>query len=223
MTGRLSVRSHRILIADDHALVREGLKLFIATRPGFEVVGEAGDGLELLNLVKRSPVPDAVILDISMPRLRGLEAIPEIKCILPKVRVLVLTMHKDSEFLSEAFRAGADGYLLKEDVGKELFDALDAIIKGEIYVSPLLGEELKSAWIQACRGDKRLRDGDVLSSREKEVLKLIAEGESNKEIADHLHISVRTVDHHRAKVMEKLHLKGMADLVKYAISKGYVS
>ena len=217
------MRNHRILIADDHALVREGLKLFIATRPGFEVVGEAGDGLELLDLLKRSPAPDAVILDISMPRLRGLEAIPEIRCIRPKIRVLVLTMHKDSEFLSEAFRAGADGYLLKEDVGKELFDALDAIIKGEIYVSPLLGEELKSAWMKACRGEKRLQGGDVLSSREKEVLKLIAEGESNKEIADHLHISVRTVDHHRAKVMEKLRLKGMADLVKYAISKGYVS
>jgi len=215
--------NRRIFLAGDHVLVREGLKLIIAKRPGFEVAGEAGDGLELLTLLKRGPAPDAVILDISMPKLRGIEAIREIRYIHPEIRVLVLTMHKDEDFLYQAFIAGADGYLLKEDVAEELFDALDAVLNGEVYISLLLGVELKNAWIKACRGQKGPPVADVLSAREKEVLKLVAEGESNKEIADRLCISVRTVDHHRAKLMEKLHLKGTADLIRYAITKGYVS
>lgn len=217
------MQNRRIFIADDHVLVREGLKLLIGNRPGFEIAGEAGDGLELLSLLKRSPAPDAVILDISMPKLRGIEAIREIRYIHPEMRVLVLTMHKDEDFLCQAFLAGADGYLLKEDVTEELFDALGAVLNGEIYISPLLGVELKNAWIKTYRGQKGLPAVDVLSTREKEVLKLVAEGESSKEIADHLCISVRTVDHHRARIMEKLHLKGTADLIRYALTKGYLS
>ena len=216
------MQNRRIFIADDHVLVREGLKLLIGNRPGFEIAGEAGDGLELLSLLKRSPAPDAVILDISMPKLRGIEAIREIRYIHPEMRVLVLTMHKDEDFLCQAFLAGADGYLLKEDVTEELFDALGAVLNGEIYISPLLGVELKNAWIKTYRGQKGLPAVDLLSTREKEVLKLVAEGESSKEIADHLCISVRTVDHHRARIMEKLRLKGTAELTKYAINRGYV-
>jgi len=217
------MQNRRIFIADDHVLVREGLKLLIGNRPGFEIAGEAGDGLELLSLLKRSPAPDAVVLDISMPKLRGIEAIREIRYIHPEMRVLVLTMHKDEDFLCQAFLAGADGYLLKEDVTEELFDALGAVLNGEIYISPLLGVELKNAWIKTYRGQKGLPAVDLLSTREKEVLKLVAEGESSKEIADHLCISVRTVDHHRARIMEKLHLKGTADLIRYALTKGYLS
>jgi len=217
------MQNRRIFIADDHVLVREGLKLLIGNRPGFEIAGEAGDGLELLSLLKRSPAPDAVILDISMPKLRGIEAIREIRYIHPEMRVLVLTMHKDEDFLCQAFLAGADGYLLKEDVTEELFDALGAVLNGEVYISPLLGVELKNAWIKTYRGQKGLPAVDLLSTREKEVLKLVAEGESSKEIADHLCISVRTVDHHRARIMEKLHLKGTADLIRYALTKGYLS
>ena len=217
------MQNRRIFIADDHVLVREGLKLLIGNRPGFEIAGEAGDGLELLSLLKRSPAPDAVVLDISMPKLRGIEAIREIRYIHPEMRVLVLTMHKDEDFLCQAFLAGADGYLLKEDVTEELFDALGAVLNGEVYISPLLGVELKNAWIKTYRGQKGLPAVDLLSTREKEVLKLVAEGESSKEIADHLCISVRTVDHHRARIMEKLHLKGTADLIRYALTKGYLS
>ena len=216
------MQNRRIFIADDHVLVREGLKLIISKKPGFEIAGEAGDGLELLTLLKRSPAPDAVILDISMPKLRGIEAIHEIKYIHPETRVLVLTMHKDEDFLCQAFIAGADGYLLKEDVTEELFDALGEVLNGEIYISPLLGVELKNAWIKTYRGQKGVPVVDVLSTREKEVMKLVAEGESSKEIADRLCISVRTVDHHRASIMEKLHLKGTVDLIRYAMTKGYL-
>ncbi len=215
--------SHRIYLADDHVLVREGLKLILSQRPDFQIAGEAGDGFELLTLLKRDPAADAVILDISMPKLRGIEAIHEIKDVNPGMKVLVLTMHKDEDFLCQAFMAGADGYLLKEDVAKELFSALDATLRGEVYISSLLGKELKDAWIKIFRQRKGVPPTDVLSAREKEVLKLVAEGESNKEIGERLHISARTVDHHRAKILEKLKLKGTAELIKYAITKGYLS
>ncbi len=214
---------HRIIVADDHALLREGLKMILAQKPGYEVVGEASDGLELLKLLKRGPAPTAVVLDISMPRLRGIEAIREIKDICPDLKVLVLTMHKDEDLLGQAFIAGADGYLLKEDVAREIFVALQAVLDGQVYISSLLGPEMKGAWVKMFREKKGAVDSELLSVREKQVLKLIAEGASNKEVGEALCISTRTVDHHRANIMQKLKLKRTADLVKYAISKGYVS
>ena len=214
--------SCRTYLADDHVLVREGLKMILARRPDFEVAGEAGNGVELLNLLKHGDPPDAIVLDISMPRLRGIEAIREIKVLAPNVRVLVLTMHKDEDFLSQAFLAGADGYLLKEDVAKELYAALDAILGGGVYISSLLGEAMKGAWQKIIREKKNTRSSEMLSLREREVLKLIAEGESNKQIAGRLCISIRTVDHHRARIIRKLNLKGTAELIRYAIAKGYV-
>jgi DNA-binding NarL/FixJ family response regulator len=217
------VVSYRIYLADDHILVREGLKLILGQRPGYEIAGEAGDGFELLALIKRGAAPDAVILDISMPKLRGIEAIREIKDIDSKVKVLVLTMHRDEDLLCQAFTAGADGYLLKEDVAKELFNALEAVLQGEAYISALLGNELKNAWLKTFRDKQGIPSVDALSPREKQVLKLVAEGESNKEIADRLCISARTVDHHRARIMQKLNLKGSAELIRYALTKGYIS
>ncbi len=215
--------SYRIYLADDHVMVREGMKLVLAQRTGYEVAGEAGDGFELLALLKRGTPPDAIILDISMPKLRGIEAIRDIKTISPGTKVLVLTMHKDEDLLRQSFVAGADGYLLKEDLAKELFSALDSIFKGEMYMSPLLGAELKNAWLKIFRDNRGVPDLDILSPRETEVLKLIAEGKSNKEIADLLFVSARTVDHHRAAIMKKLKLKGTAELTKYAINRGYVT
>lgn len=213
---------YRIFLADDHALVREGLKMILAKRPDFDVVGEAGDGFELLSLLKQVPAPDAIVLDISMPKLRGIEVIHEIKDLDLNVKVLVLTMHKDEDFLCQAFIAGADGYLLKEDVAKELFAALESIFRRDIYISSLLGEEMKGAWLKIIRERKNARTSEMLSSREKEVLKLVAEGKSNKVTADLLCISTRTVDHHRARIIKKLNLKGTAELIRYAIAKGYV-
>jgi DNA-binding NarL/FixJ family response regulator len=212
----------RIVLADDHALFREGLKLVLSTRPEYAIAGEASDGMELLAMLKHGPPPDLVILDVSMPRLRGIEAIREVKAINEKIRVLVLTMHKDERMLCEAFVAGADGYLLKENVTNELFSAMDAVLRGDGHVSSLMERELKGAWINLFRQQKVVMPDDSLSIREKQVLKLVAEGASNKEIADRLNISVRTVDHHRASLIEKLNLKSTAELIRYAISKSYI-
>ncbi len=214
--------NYQLILADDHALFREGLKLVLSQKPEFQIAGEASDGLELLGMLKHGPLPDLVILDISMPRLRGIEAIREIKTISDKIRIMVLTMHKDERLLCEAFVAGADGYLLKENVTTELFTALTAVLSGQGHISSLMNNELKGAWINLFRQQKVVMPDDNLSTREKQVLKMVAEGASNKEIADQLNISVRTVDHHRASLIEKLQLKSTAELIRYAISKAYI-
>ena len=174
--------------------------------------------IELLNKIEA----DMVILDISMPRLRGIEAIHEIKRIRPNIRVVVLTMHKDKEYLYLALSSGAMGYLLKEDADRELFAAIARVRQGKTYVSPYFSDQLVDDLVQVGKGEgKAPLDADVLTSRERQILKLIAEGRSSKEIGDLLFISPRTVENHRAKMMEKLHLKKVVDLVKYAIRKGY--
>lgn len=213
---------YRIVLADDHVLVRQGLRRILEGVADWEVTGEAGDGLELLDLLKRV-TPDLVVLDIFMPKLRGIEAIHEIKLIHPEVNVLILTMHKDKEYLYLALSEGAKGYLLKEDADEELFSAIEKIRQGKTYVSPCFSEVLIDHLAQFGRGNKKPALGlDPLTTRERQILKLIAEGKSSKEIADLLFISVRTVDNHRANMMEKLNLKKATDLVKYAIQKGYV-
>ena len=214
--------SYHIVLADDHIMFRNGLKRILEERSDLEVVGEVNCGLELLKLLEKL-VPDLAILDISMPKLRGLEAIHEIKMNYPKVRILVLTMHKDQEYLHQALSAGAEGYLLKEDADSELFSAIDRVRQGKIYVSPKLSEGLTEDWVKMTRVNHRPSfDTERLTVREREVLKLIAEGKSGKEIGDLLFISARTVERHRANIMEKLNLKKTAGLVKYAIQKGYI-
>ena len=213
---------YRIILADDHALLRQGVKRIISEAGDLEVIGEAGDGLELLALLNHLR-PDLIILDISMPNLRGIDAIHEVTTTYPEVKILVLTMHKAREYLYQAISSGAKGYLLKDDADKELFSAIETIRNGKIYVSPLLAEDLTDDWAQICRGKNQLPlQSESLTLRERQVLKLIAEGRSNKDIADLLYISVRTVERHRANVMDKLSLKKTADLVKYAIEKGYL-
>ena len=212
---------YRIVLADDHVLLRHGIRSIIETAEDMKVVGEAGDGLELLNLLKKIS-PDMVILDISMPNLRGFEATREIKMSHPKVKILILSMHKDKEYLYHAFAAGASGYLLKEDTDTALFSAIATVRKGEIYISPLLHKEITADLIEIFKGDGKLPE-EPLTTREREVLKLIAEGKSSKEIAELLFISTRTAEHHRASIMKKLNLKTLADLVKYAIRKGYTT
>ena len=208
---------YRIVLADDHSLFRQGLKAVLEETEEFKVVGEAGDGLELVNLLDQVD-PELIILDISMPNLRGIETIPEIKKTNPEVKILVVTMHNDKEYLYQAISQGADGYFLKRDAGTELFSAIDKIRKGKVYVSPSLSGDLTDYW-------EGIRDGvkkNILTNREREVLRLIAGGKSNKEVADMLYISVHTVERHRANLMEKLNFKKTADLVKYAIEKGYI-
>lgn len=211
------MNSYRIVLADDHVLFRQGLKGILEGTADFEIVGEASDGLELLALLDQVE-PDLAILDISMPNLRGIEAIPLIKKVNPDVKILVVTMHKDKEYLYQAISEGADGYFLKKDAGTELFSAIEKIREGKVYVSPSLSEDLTDYWENIRQRTKK----SVLTSREKEVLGLIAKGKANKEIANIFYISVHTVERHRANLMEKLNLKNTADLVKYAIAKGYV-
>lgn len=214
--------TYRIVLADDHILFRRGLRGIIESAAGLHVIGEAGDGLELLNLL-RTMTPELVIVDISMPNLRGIEAVREIRKQYPDVKVLVLTMHKDRSYLHQAISAGADGYLLKEDADPDLFLAIERIRLGKIYVSPHLEDGLIEDWAQIHRGDVRNSlQPEVLTPREKEVIKLIADGRSSREIGDLLFISVRTVERHRANIMDKLQIRKTADLVKYAIQEKYI-
>jgi len=211
---------YRIVLAEDHALVREGIKKIVEDFADLQVVGEVGDALELLELLKRLSA-DMVILDISMPGMPGMVAAKEIKRRYPLVKVLILTMHKKKEYLNDAIAAGVDGYLLKEDVSKELGSAVDKIRQGMIYISPLLSNELTSLFVQSRRVVPESPE-EPLSLREIEIIKLIAEGKSSREIAAQLFLSFRTIQNHRTRIMRKLGLKKNTDLVKYAIQMGFI-
>jgi DNA-binding NarL/FixJ family response regulator len=205
---------------DDHVLLRQGIRTIIEQSEDLLVVGEAGDGLELLDLLKKETV-QLVIADITMPRLRGIEATSEIKKSHPEVEVLILSMHRNKEYVHHAFSAGAKGYLLKDDTDTELLSAIETIRSGGVYVSSLLAKELASDFIKICSGEAG-PEQEALSLRERQVLKLVAEGKTSEEIGELLFISTRTVQNHRANIMKKLNLKGTSDLVKYAIRHGYI-
>jgi DNA-binding NarL/FixJ family response regulator len=213
---------YRLIVADDHVMFRKGLRRILEKDPNIQIAEETGDGIELLSLLQRVTA-DLVILDISMPGLRGIEAIHEIRKGFPGVRILVLTMHKEREFLHQALAAGAQGYLLKEDTDTALFSAIEGIRQGKIYISPNLTEGMDPEWKKVLQGDSPpSTQPELLTTREKEVLKLIAEGKSSKEIGDLLFISFRTVNRHRASIMQKLRINKSTDLVKYAIQEGYI-
>ena len=212
---------YSVILADDHVLVRRGLRLILEENPDLDIVGEVGDGLELLSLLNRIS-PELVLLDVSMPNLRGIEAIPEIHRVHPGAKVLILTMHKEEEYLYQAISAGADGYLLKDDAEKELFSAIENIRNGRIYISPSLADQSMQNWVRMRRGEDSTYDTQLLTVRQREILKLIAEGKSNKEIGDLLCISVRTVERHRANMMSKLNIRKTAELVQYAVRKHYI-
>ena len=211
---------YRIVLAEDHALVREGIKKIVEDFADLQVVGEAGDGLQLLELLKTLSA-DLVILDISMPKMPGIEVAKEIKRSYPRVKVLILTMHKMKEYLNDAIAAGVDGYLLKEDLAKELGSAISKIRQGMTYISTLLSNEMTSLFVQSRRVVPQ-RPAEPLTLREIEIIKLIAEGKSSREIADLLFLSFRTIQNHRTRIMRKLNLKKNTDLVKYAIQMGFI-
>lgn len=211
----------RVVIADDHMMLRRGIRQIIETKEKASVVGEAGNGIELLRLLSITPA-DFVILDISMPQMRGIEAAREIKAAHPNLKILFLSMHKRKEYLYQAFSSGADGYLLKDDTDTELLTAMDTIMAGKVFLSSILTRDLPDIMTDIFRNGATPPERK-LSVREGEVLKLVAEGSSNKEIAAILCISARTVEHHRASIMKRLDLKTLADLIKYAIREGYTS
>jgi two-component system, NarL family, response regulator NreC len=206
-----------IVLADDHVMFRQGVKRIIEETPGLAVVGEANDGLELLRLLQAQE-PELVVLDISMPHLRGLEATREIKKLYPLVKVIFLTMHRTKEFLHQALEAGADGFLLKEDADFELLRAIQTVRGGKKFISPLLATEMADLALR----DKPA-DTDPLTPREKTIVKLLAEGKTPKEIADLLYISVFTVRRHRDNIMRKLNIRKLADLIRYALSRGIIT
>jgi len=210
----------RIIVADDHSVVREGVKSLINSQPGFEIVGEAKNGKEVLHILESLTV-DLVVADISMPEMDGLTVLKEIKRKYPQIKVLILSMIKDYEHLEHARIHGASGYLSKDDAGDELIPAINAIINGKNYISPSMTNLLAER--QLCSMDKGVYPSfEFLTKREKQVLELIARGMANKEISAELKISVNTVENHRAHLCDKLGLKTTAALVKCAIAKGLV-
>lgn len=216
------MKPYTLIIADDHVMFRQGIRKIINANPALKIIGEASNGVELLEMLKQT-VPDLILLDISMPQIQGLEAAKEIKKRYPKLKILILTMHKSNEYLNYALSVGADGYLLKEDADTELFSAIDTIRQQGTYISPLLSPQLKDLLLRKYREDRSQFPEDPLTKREKEILRLIAEGKSSKEIGAVLFISSRTVEHHRANMMRKLGCRKIAELVRYAIQKGYTS
>lgn len=211
-----------IILADDHALVRQGIKRIIEEAEEFKIIGEVSDGIQLLDLLKKV-IPDLIILDISMPNLKGLEATLEIKRMQPKVKILILTMHRNESYLKHALSLGADGYLLKEDADSELLSAIQTVRRGEMYVSPLLSNHSDGYDEQHGGGSHGNQQGHTLTNREREILRLIASGKTNKEVAEALFLSIRTVETHRANLMKKLNLRKTTDLLQYAIKEGYVN
>ncbi len=211
---------YRIVLADDHQLFRQGLKKIIKGKKDLKVVGEVSGGLELYGFLKKAP-PDMVVMEIAMPDPRGIEAIREAKLICPHVKVLILTMYNNPEYLRHSLEAGADGYLLKEASGTALFSAIQKIRKGKIYVSQTLASEMPRKPRKRRVGDSSPHDR--ITRRERDVLKLISGGKSNREMAKLLSLSVRTVEFHRSTLMKKLGIQGSAKLTKYALLKGYTS
>ena len=215
------MKSHHILLADDHVMFRQGIKKIIEESDHLKIVGEVGNGLELLEFLKNHSV-DMVILDISMPDMRGIEATREAKVIRPDIKVLILTMHNNTEYVQHSIKAGADGYLIKEDSDTELLTAINKVLQGDRYISHTLSLELADDFLRKERKGFK-HPFDRLTIREREVLKLIAEGKSSRDIAELLFISPRTAEHHRANIRKKLGLQSTAELTKYAIKKGYTS
>lgn len=215
------MKKTKIIIADDHSVLRQGLKAVFAEHPGFSVVGEAENGLEAIQKAGTLK-PDVVIMDITMPELNGITATKRLSEEHPDVRVIILSMHADIYNAIEAFRAGALGYVLKDSPPEELLLAVDKVMAGAKYASPAVTGELLNDFVEIIKRDQSGDPYDQLSQREKEVLRLIADGETSKEIADKLFISLSTVKTHRNNLMRKLSVNDMAGLIRIAIKKGVV-
>lgn len=202
---------YRIILADDHYLIRNGIKTMIAQEAGLHVISEAADGQELLDILKENQ-PDMVILDISMPQVNGIEALKQIHALYPEIRMLVLTMHSNVQYCYHALSAGAHGYLLKDDSATELLPAILQVRDGKVYVSPQLAPEF--SW----KNDEKIR----LTPREKEVLEMVTRGLTTKKIAAKLCLSPRTVEHHRSNILKKFKKKNSVDLINYVVKNPYI-
>ena len=212
----------RIILADDHAVMRRGLRLVLEQQKDFEVVGEAGDGRAAVDLAETAR-PDIAVLDITMPTLNGIEAARQIQAKQIGVSTIVLSMHADESFVLRALKAGARAYLLKESAEADLINAIRLVSEGKSFFSPTVSRMLVEDYVRQLR-DKDMEDSyDLLTPREGELLQLIAEGKSNKEIANMLHLSLYTVETHRSNILEKLNLHSVPELILYAVRKGVVA
>ncbi len=212
----------RLLLADDHAVLRAGLRLLLDAQADLKVVGEAGDGAGALRLAAELH-PDLILLDLTMPGLSGLEALPALRKAAPGARVLILTMHDDEGYLRQALRAGASGYVLKKAADAELISAVRAVLRGEVYVHPSMTKALLEDLLPAAGGEGPANPWELLSEREREVLSLVARGHTSAEIAEQLTLSPKTVETYRSRGMEKLGLRSRAALVQFALTRGLLS
>ncbi len=211
----------KIVIAEDHTILRAGLRALLSGQNGLEVIGEAGDGREAVRKIDTLQ-PDLLLIDLSMPKLNGIDAIREIKSRHPEIKIIVLTVHKSDEYIIAALKAGANGYMLKDASQNELLLAIDYVINGKTFLSPSISDKVVDAFLNTDKKDKPAAVLDNLTAREREILKLVAEGNTNKKIADHLCISLKTVEKHRSNLMQKLDLRNTAALTAYAIAKKMV-
>jgi two-component system, NarL family, response regulator NreC len=212
----------RVLLADDHKLIRAGLVLVVQQQPDLSVIGEADDGRQAVQLVE-SLKPDVVVMDIGMPNLNGIEAARQITASRPDTAVVILSMHADEGYVLRALKAGARAYLLKDSATTDLVQAIRAVVEGKSFFSPAVSKVLLQDYMRKLRRTGAEDSYDLLSPREREVLQLVAEGKSNKEAANLLNLSTYTVETHRAKIMQKLNLKGVPELILYAVRKGIIS
>jgi two-component system, NarL family, response regulator NreC len=218
----MAKEKQHIVIAEDYTILREGVRALISSNPDFEVVGEAMDGHEAIRCVEKNK-PHLVLMDLSMPRMNGMDAIREIRKRVPETKIVVLTVHKAEEYILAALKAGADGYVLKDATHDELIMALKSVLSGRRYISPGISEKVIEGYLDGRKTVKPQTAWETLTQREREILKLIAEGYRNKEIAEYLCISVKTVEKHRANLMEKLDLHNVQALTTFAIERGLVT
>ena len=214
-------RKHTVTIAEVHTILREGLKSLLSSNPDFEIIAEAGDGREAIRSVEKLK-PDLILTDLTMPKMNGMEAIREFKKRTPEAKILVLTVHDAEEYILETFKAGADGYVLKDSTHHELVMAIRNVLMGKSYLSPGIADTVLEGYLEGRKTLKSRSSWETLTRREREILKLIAEGYKNKEISKELCISVKTVEKHRANIMNKLNLHTATGLTGLAFEKGLV-
>jgi len=212
----------KVVIAEDHKILREGLKALFRDNNILEVVAEASDGMEAIRCVEKHR-PDLLLLDLSMPKMGGISVLKDVKSRFPETKVLVLTIHESEDFILEGFQSGANGYCLKDSGRAELFTAIEKVLDGKNFISPGIADKVLEGYLEDRRKMKTHSSWDIITQREKEVLKLVGEGYMNKEIADYLCISVKTVEKHRSNIMQKLDIHTASALTAVAIDKGLVT
>ncbi len=212
----------RVLLAEDHTIVRKGLRSLLDAEADIEVVGEAEDGRQAVEKAQQLR-PDIVLMDITMPGLNGLEATRQLKKYCPEVKVVALTVHTNEEYILQVLRAGADGYLVKQAAVEELILAIQAVCRGDSFLSPSISRKVIEEYSRRAEASAPEDNYEQLTGREREVLQLVAEGRSNREIAETLHVAVKTVEAHRSNLMDKLDIHNTADLTRYALRKGVIA